>query len=384
MTETMIQTRFKKIPKYPRYDLAKQVATQTILKYANDNIPVSLSYIANRFDDLVLRSYGWFQRNMSVSREYIVTNLTKSEDGGLLRLSDDTGKEDYLILYDESKKVGRKRFTIAHELGHYFLKHHQLIDETVISRGEITDEEYDVLEKEANYFARLLLVPLPLLPYISANWGAIDTTHLMNIFNVTYTVAKNVIRHINNLYSRGGSPINTDIVDKYRVSVNQYINIHICNNCYVEFIMENPKYCPICQNKNVKRITSKDYENYFDFERSDYMIYDGIEVDENSKAVVCPTCSNEEPSEGEFCPICGIHLVNRCTNSNCTAGNGYDDYGAFLPGNARYCTYCGTISTFFQNRLLKSWQQEKQEFELEQYKSEVAASNEIIDDDIPF
>lgn len=107
MTEMMTQMKFKKIPKLPRYDLAKNIATQTILRYANDNIPVSLPYIANQFDNLVLRSYGWYQKNIGVSREHIVTKLTKSEDGGLLRVSDDTGKEMYIILYDELKKVGR-------------------------------------------------------------------------------------------------------------------------------------------------------------------------------------------------------------------------------------------------------------------------------------
>lgn len=383
MTEmtTLTKSRSKKIPKSPRYAMVQRVVTRVLLRYADNQIPVSLSYITDTFNNIELRSYGWYQKSMGVERKYIVDKLTKSEDGGLLKLSDDTGKEEYFILYDESKKVGRKRFTIAHELGHYFLKHHQLIEGEIIARGEITDKEYDVLEKEANYFARLLLVPLPLLPYISINWGTINNDHIINIFNVTYTVSRNVLGHINKLKSRGGTLINVDIVDKYKNSLNKYINIHICNNCHTEFIKEDPKYCPICKSNNIRKITSEYYEIYSDFERSDYVIYDGIEVDENSKAIVCPVCGNEEPEDGEYCSICGTYLINKCTNDDYPGRNEFDGpiCGAHLPGNARYCTYCGEKSTFLENKILKPWEKE-----IESNNDEVAASTYFDDEDLPF
>lgn len=44
-----------------------------------------------------------------------------------------------------------------------------------------------------------------------------------------------------------------------------------------------------------------------------YMIYDALELDENSKAKTCPVCDNEilDP-EGDYCPVCGIYLINEC------------------------------------------------------------------------
>ena len=47
-----------------------------------------------------------------------------------------------------------------------------------------------------------------------------------------------------------------------------------------------------------------------------------IKVNENSKALRCPICDNEEvPLDGDYCPICGADLINRCSNID-SYGNG--------------------------------------------------------------
>lgn len=65
-----------------------------------------------------------------------------STDGFTLR----RGRE-YIILYNDSARIGepRRRFTLAHELGHYALGH--------------TREGDEAEEKEADCFARNLLAP---------------------------------------------------------------------------------------------------------------------------------------------------------------------------------------------------------------------------------
>lgn len=59
----------------------------------------------------------------------------------------------------------RHNFTIAHELGHYFLKH-ELKDGSLICNrygiSENNSEDNDNLEQEANYFAANLLMPINL------------------------------------------------------------------------------------------------------------------------------------------------------------------------------------------------------------------------------
>lgn len=85
------------------------------------------------------------------------------------------------------------------------------------------------------------------------------------------------------------------------------------------------------------------------------MIYDdGFELDSTGKAKICPKCENEEISEdGEFCEICGTVLVNKC--SNIQGYNNEPPCGKIARGNARYCKYCGSTTTFYNSQLLKDW-----------------------------
>ena len=67
----------------------------------------------------------------------------------------------YIIINKAIQNLGRKHFTIAHELGHYILKHdlHAVSflcgEKEIKEDDEITSEQ----EKEANYFASCFLLP---------------------------------------------------------------------------------------------------------------------------------------------------------------------------------------------------------------------------------
>lgn len=76
-----------------------------------------------------------------------------------------------IILYNETVPLGCIRFTIAHEIGHYVLRHH--------------DEHDPGVEKEANCFARNLLCPVPVV------FGLDLTSHqdYVSIFDVTTQMA---------------------------------------------------------------------------------------------------------------------------------------------------------------------------------------------------
>lgn len=69
-------------------------------------------------------------------------------------------KDRWIILINEQDSYMRKRFTIAHEIGHFLLHSNQeFID--IFPAGETfyRDGEDSKLEKEANYFAANLLMP---------------------------------------------------------------------------------------------------------------------------------------------------------------------------------------------------------------------------------
>lgn len=78
----------------------------------------------------------------------------------------------YFIIYNQKHVIGRRRWTIAHELGHIFLEH---------------GEQSRVNEAEANYFAKELLMPMAVL----VNMGATSIEDASKTCNVTGEAAGN-------------------------------------------------------------------------------------------------------------------------------------------------------------------------------------------------
>jgi len=79
---------------------------------------------------------------------------------GMLVTND--GKSEGVIYYnDKEKPIGRQRFTIGHELGHFLLLHHNGIQ--TCESTDLSLSSKDCIEKEANEFSQLLLLPDPLI-----------------------------------------------------------------------------------------------------------------------------------------------------------------------------------------------------------------------------
>lgn len=67
----------------------------------------------------------------------------------------------YDILYNQNKIEERQNFTLAHELGHYFLQH--LKQGSLVDNEESLTKNNDEKECEANYFASNFLLPKDLI-----------------------------------------------------------------------------------------------------------------------------------------------------------------------------------------------------------------------------
>lgn len=67
----------------------------------------------------------------------------------------------YIMVNQSIDNPGRRNFTIAHELGHYFLSHRLQSNSFYCCEDEIVEESQAIapMEKEANYFADCLLMP---------------------------------------------------------------------------------------------------------------------------------------------------------------------------------------------------------------------------------
>lgn len=118
-------------------------AINTVFKYCSDNVPVDLLEIM-RFEEI----------------DHVTIERAKDHFGRIEFLQDVGAFVVYSAPFDNSYSDNIKRFSLAHELGHYFLELHR----TLLVRGNshnASDQFYheEKFEQEADEFAGKLLIP---------------------------------------------------------------------------------------------------------------------------------------------------------------------------------------------------------------------------------
>lgn len=149
-----------------------------------------ISEIENVARDVLAEAYQKIDGNKLVPP----IKLKKILDANSLNLKLATFKKDEILgAYDKNKKTiyiseneiyPRKAFTIAHELGHYFL-HNDKQAELFYRSDALQMEQSEQEESEANAFAAALLMPKHL---VKRYWEQFkSTTILAHIFKVSHT-----------------------------------------------------------------------------------------------------------------------------------------------------------------------------------------------------
>lgn len=128
---------------YGVYKKARNASWQALIDNKVDSLPVDIVRIVHNNGILLLKN----------SRAH---ELRQGEAG----ISVFDGKQ-WFIVYDDLLPLGRKRFTVAHELGHIFLGHPLVAG----FHARITGGELPQTENEANVFASRFLAPACVL------WG---------------------------------------------------------------------------------------------------------------------------------------------------------------------------------------------------------------------
>ena len=126
---------------YGVYKNARNAAWQCIIDHKINTLPVKVSAIASA-------------NNISIIKNSQVNLLNDNKSGSTI-IQDNK----FYIVYRDTDSICRCRFTIAHELGHFFLGH-LILDNTF----EINTQS----EHEANVFARALLAPACVLHELHA------------------------------------------------------------------------------------------------------------------------------------------------------------------------------------------------------------------------
>lgn len=128
---------------YGVYKKARDASWQALIDNKVDCLPVDLVQIVNKNGITLLKNSD-------------VHELRNGEAG----ISIFDGKQ-WFIVYNDDHPIGRKRFTVAHELGHIFLGHPLIAG----YHARTTGREVTQTENEANVFASRFLAPACVL------WG---------------------------------------------------------------------------------------------------------------------------------------------------------------------------------------------------------------------
>ena len=113
-----------------------------IISRHQNQLPIPVMNIAREMGIKVYKSDNW--------PDYISGLIRKDATHG--------GESGYAIYTNANHPPTRRRFTIAHELGHYVL-HHALIGEGITDDALYRSRLGGPLEREANRFAAKLLMP---------------------------------------------------------------------------------------------------------------------------------------------------------------------------------------------------------------------------------
>lgn len=130
----------------PNYDRAAKMAYRSILSLGINTLPIDPLMILKRCKNTAVHTYDEIMPLCRVSDpSYFKAFIMEGKDAVTIR-REIGGRAVYELFYDAQANRRRMRFTLAHELGHIVLGHHQ---------------EQPWEEKEADYFASQLLAPRP-------------------------------------------------------------------------------------------------------------------------------------------------------------------------------------------------------------------------------
>lgn len=177
----------------PDYEKAQNIAYE-ILKINKAKIfPIEPLNIINSLNNCYAMTYKDFALINDVQLNEVST-LLNSDDAATW----ENENNQKIIFYNQDvNSKYRIRFTLAHELGHIVLGH---ITENKVGIT-VSDDKYDAYEKEANYFAKRLLAPLPIIYRLVSelNDHRITSFEISNIFQISDQSAYYVVDNMNRI-----------------------------------------------------------------------------------------------------------------------------------------------------------------------------------------
>lgn len=156
-----------KIPYKPRYERTLKLALEFIMKEQINALPLDAIRILEKYV-VSINTVGEISEKLCIPRRKVISG----KDADIFFYN---GK--YKVVYNEYiASSARINWTFMHELGHIYLGHLTDFEQASVSKDDLDDNEYQVLEREANFFASEVLVPQIILNHLGIHyWGYIET-----------------------------------------------------------------------------------------------------------------------------------------------------------------------------------------------------------------
>ena len=353
----------KKIPSEPRFGYVTEKAYELLLEYGYDSFPISISAVLDELSSYVT-CLSWNDAKPILKSEDPLHLKELNADGRVLRINGN----QYLVVYDDTiDDDHHNSWTIMHEIGHVVLGHLTEFNIGELSRSGLTDKEYEVLEKEAHYFAAEFLMPTAILRYFTSSVEEIallfDVSEeaagrkYKRVFEAKY-MPRNYTQYQDQLKRNFSKWLFTVGIDE---AIYQGINnldtrrrqkfariCRKCFHCHSYINNESAEYCTYCGNRIENEHKSKglfaglreeqELIQIPGMEHIKYTYMRNFTLENNQKITkpgICPVCLNHQINkDSEFCSICGIALYNKCPKD-----------GMLTSYSGSYCPTCGRKTT---------------------------------------
>ncbi|MCI1999592.1 MAG: ImmA/IrrE family metallo-endopeptidase [Clostridia bacterium] len=192
---------------YNEYKKSRNKAWEVLLDCGIKSLPVDLGLIARRYN-LKIVAYS------KTTLFQVFNTAVKNGDGFIAKV--DNQKE--IFINDKINNRNRRRFTLAHELGHGLLEHN--IGKIHYRNSEI-DNQSNIQEFEANIFARDILMPTTVLAALNVH----TVEEIMNLCDISRLSAEIRLKRLVELYKRNMFNIHP-LEKQVRKQFSEFINTY--------------------------------------------------------------------------------------------------------------------------------------------------------------
>lgn len=219
------------------YAKAVRVAAEVLEDYAVSQIPLQLEQILNALsNEIALMPYSALMAKHGLSLSDVIQRM----DSDLGACVYNSQSAQYIIFYNDTLSEAWSRFTIAHELGHYFLEHHLHAGTDILGRTSIPERKYKEYENEANAFARNLLSPAPLAGLVTQSRSESVASDIAKAFFITSKAAETRIAFLKRDLSYCTAAMREMLL---RIKIAAYPLV--CEKCGYA-LPETAEFCPAC------------------------------------------------------------------------------------------------------------------------------------------